>query len=114
MGCNCMEKKIIKGLCILGGLAVGVYGLYKGVVNKEPIKYSLDWIKKLSEHQWETEREKVRLMFCSPKYDDASRNRFKTILDLFDKVKSDRDWAGMVPSGPAVHREHGWYLFNDD
>ncbi len=49
-------------------------------------------------------------MFCSPKYDDSSRDGFKRILDLFDKVKSERDWAGKKPQGPAFKREHGWYL----
>ena len=30
---------------------------------------------------------------------------------LFDKVKSDRDWAGLKPQGPAYHREHGFNLY---
>lgn len=106
-----MEKKgNKKWVFILGGLALGGFGLYKVLVNQEPSKYSLDWIKKLTDIQWETEREKVRQMFCSPKYDDSSRDRFKRILDLFDKVKSERDWAGQKPQGPAFKREHGWYL----
>ena len=106
-----MEKKRNKKwLLLLSGLAVGGFGVYKVFANKEPSKYSLEWIKKLTNTQWETEREKVRQMFCSPKYDDSSRDRFKRILDLFDKVKSERDWAGQNPQGPAFKREHGWYL----
>lgn len=95
---------------VLGGLAVGGATLYAVCVNGEPSKYSSAWIKKLTDTQWEVEREQVRQMFCSPKYDDASRDGFKRILDLFDKIKSERDWAGQNPCGPAFHREHGWYL----
>ncbi len=100
----------------LGKLAIGLgiaiaggFGIYK-MIGKEPSKYSLDWIKGLSDTQWETEREKVRQIVCSPKYSDALRESFRKILGLFDKVKSDRDWAGQKPQGPAFHREHGWYL----
>ena len=37
-------------------------------------------------------------------------NRDALANDLFDKIKSERDWAGQTPRGPAFHREHGWYL----
>lgn len=106
-----MDKKAKKKLMFcLSGLVVGGYGMYKGFINKEPHKYSLEWIKKITDSQWETEREIIRQKFCSPKYDDSFRIKFQNILDLFDKVKSERDWAGKKPQGPASHREHGWYL----
>lgn len=102
-----MNKKLLIGL---GGLAACGIGLCTFLAKKEPTKYSLEWIKKLTDSQWETERELVRQKFCSPEYDTDLRVRFKTILDLFDKVKSDRDWAGKTPTGPTFHREHGWYI----
>lgn len=102
-----MKKKLIVTLC---GFAAGGIGLCAFLANKEPSKYSLEWIKKLTDSQWKTEREIVRQKFCSPEYDTDLRVRFKAILDLFDKVKSERDWAGKAPQGPAFHREHGWYL----
>lgn len=37
--------KAYKFICGLGGLAVVGYGIYKGLANKEPSKYSLEWIK---------------------------------------------------------------------
>lgn len=101
-------KGITKVVLSLGVVAGG-YGLFK-LIGKEPSKYSLDWIKSLSDTQWESEREKVCQIVCSPKYSDALRESFRKILNLFDKVKSDRDWAGQKPQGPAFHREHGWYL----
>ena len=38
------------------GLIGGGYAIYKGI-NKEPSKYSLEWIKGLSDDQWATECE---------------------------------------------------------
>jgi len=52
-------------------------------------------------------------MMCNPEYDVDSRENFRRILGLFDKVKSARDWAGKTPTGPAFHREHGWYINKD-
>lgn len=106
-----MDKKVKKKLMFcLSGLVVGGYGMYKGFINKEPLKYSLAWIKDLTDSEWDTEREIVRQMFCSPKYDDSLSIKFQNILYLFDKVKNERDWEGKKPQGPAFHREHGWYL----
>ena len=104
------KKKMINGLLILGGIVFSGYELYKGVKGKEPTKYSLEWIKGLSDSDWKTEREIVRQRYCSPELSVDIRMWNKRILDLFDKVKSDRDWAGQTPQGPAFHREHGWYL----
>ncbi len=103
--------KINKFIMGLSGLVVGVFGVYKGFSNKELSKYSLEWIKKLTDKEWEMEREIVRQKFCNPKYDNAARIEFQNLLRLFDKVKSDREWAGLKPQGPAYHREHGYNLY---
>lgn len=105
-----MNKRIIG---ILGGLVVGGFGLYEVMKNKAPIKYSSEWIKNLSDSDWENEREIIRQKFCNPKFDENVRIGFKKLLDLFDKIKSDRDWAGKVPQGPGYHREHGYNLYKD-
>lgn len=104
-----IKKIILSTIGLLGGFAV-----YKGIVNKEPSKYSLAWINNLSNNQWEEEREIVRQQYCDPNLSIAIRENFKRILDLFDKVKSDRDWAGRIPRGPAYHREHGRGLYKED
>ena len=104
-------SKINKLILGLGGLAVVVYGAYKGFSNKESPKYSVEWIKKLTDKDWETEREIIRKKFCNPKYDDTMRIEFKNLLGLFDKVKSDRDWAGVKPQSPVYRREHGYNLY---
>ena len=75
------------------GLIGGGYAIYKSI-NKEPSKYSLEWIKGLSDDQWATECEIVQNQFRNPELDTAFRENCHRILDLFDKVKSARDWAG--------------------
>lgn len=101
-------NKLILGLSCFSVVA---FGAYKGFSNKNPLKYSFEWIKKLTDKDWETEREIIRKEFCNPKYDDSMRDGFQNLLRLFDKVKSDKDWAGIKPRGPAYHREHGYNLY---
>lgn len=36
------------------------------------------------------------------------------ILRQFDKELSKRAWGSETPRPPSIHREHGWYLPNDD
>jgi len=103
--------KMGKFMLGLSGLAIVGMGAYKGLVNKEPSKYSLEWIKKLTNKEWGTEREIIRQKFCNSKYDYSARIGFRNLLRLFDKVKSDKDWAGKKPQGPAYHREHGFNLY---
>ncbi len=107
-------SKISNVIIGAGGLAVAALCAYVGFSKKEPPKYSMEWIKKLSNKDWETEREIVRLKFCNPEYDVNTREQFHNLLRLFDKVKSDRDWAGVTPHGPSYHREHGFNLYKGD
>ena len=106
-----MDKKLP---VILSGIVLCGLGLYKGVIAKEPVKYSLEWIKELSDAEWLEERKIVQKIFRSPEYNDEIRLDAKKVLGLFDKVKSDRDWAGKVPRGPVYHREHGFNLYKKD
>ena len=101
-------RKINKSI---GRLVEIIYGAYKRYISKEPPKYSVEWIEGLTEEEWEVQRENIRQKMCNPRYDDATRIRYQNILRLFDKVKSDRDWAGRKPQGPAYHREHGNNLY---
>jgi hypothetical protein len=99
--------KVRRVICVLGSLAVVSFGIYKGLANKEHPKYSLKWITKLTDREWEAEREIIRQKFCNPKYDDSTRIGFQNLLRLFDKVKSNRDWAGIKPQGAAYHESLG-------
>jgi len=103
--------KMGKFILGFGVLAIAGLGAYMGLVNKESSKYSIEWIKKLTDDDLETEREFIRQKFCNPNYDNSARIEFQNLLRLFDKVKSDKDWAGKMPQRPAYHREHGFNLY---
>lgn len=106
-------NKALKRFLSISLVAVGGELIYS-LLHKHPRKYSPEWIKRLSENEWRAEREIVRQEMCDPSLEQSVRNTCRSILDLFDKVKSDRDWAGQTPRGPAYHREHGFNLYKDD
>ena len=56
----------------------------------------------------------IRDRYRNPQYDNDKRIEFWNILKLYDKVKSDKDWNGKKPQGPAYHREHGFGLYKPD
>ena len=113
-GGNMMDKEI---KAILGGTiatAAAIIGAVLYIAMQPPERDSREWIEGLSDDEWETERERVRLDFCNPDLDDDTRIRAQGLLFLYDKIKSDRDWAGKEYEGPAYHREHGFGLYKDD
>lgn len=76
--------------------------------------YSNSWFKSASDSDLDTEREKVRVAYCSAGDDFDLACELQELLWKFDAEMSKRAWAGEEPRGPAFHREHGWYLPNDD
>ena len=76
--------------------------------------YSSKWFETVSDAVLEQEREKVRVAYCKSGYDDAATCALQKLLWRFDDEMSKRAWAGRTPTGPSYHREHGWYLANDD
>lgn len=73
-------------------------------------RYNDRWLKSASDEELDTEREKVRLAHC------AGNEHAQNILYRFDDEKRRRSSAGHEDEEPGypVHREHGWYLPNDD
>lgn len=98
---------------IAAGLVGAGYAICKGI-NKEPAKYSLKWIQSLSDEQLVTERALIHKKYLNPDQDVDYRESLRRLMDLFDKVKSDRYWAGRTPSGPSYSREHGHGLYKPD
>jgi DNA-directed RNA polymerase subunit M/transcription elongation factor TFIIS len=76
--------------------------------------YGNSWFKFASDSDLDTEREKVRVAFCSAGDDFDLACELQELLWKFDAEMNERAWAGEEPRGPAFHREHGWYLPNDD
>ena len=76
--------------------------------------YSERWFKTASDVELDTEREKVRLAFCSAGDDLDRAKELQNLLHRFDMEQSERAWGGETPRASSRHREHGWYLPNDD
>lgn len=76
--------------------------------------YSSKWFESLLDAELELEREKVRLAYCSSGDDFSAASVLQNLLWRFDKEMSKRAWGNETPHAPSIHREHGWYLPNDD
>ena len=103
-------KKIVLGL---GGIALTVVGL-SVLSNGEPVKYSPAWIEGLTDAEWASEREVLRQQYTNPKYDDATRNEARRLMDMFDRVLSNKRNSVTENCWPGYHREHGYNLYKPD
>lgn len=101
---------ILSGL--FKGIARGViHGASSTSEDNDPYsKYTHKWLHGSSESELNEERERIRLRHCS------GDERAMTYLDMIDREKRrryDEEHPDEEPGFPA-HREHGWYLSNDD
>lgn len=76
--------------------------------------YSSKWFETVTDDVLSTEREKVRQAFCASGEKPLEAGRLQNLLWRFDKEMSKRAWEDEIPHAPSIHREHGWYLPNDD
>ena len=76
--------------------------------------YSSKWFKKATNAELNEAREKVRLEYCASGDDFKAACCLQNLLGRFDKELSKRAWGNKIPHAPSIHREHGWYLPNDD
>lgn len=122
--------KAHKKQLILAGISIPtVIMIALGLKNKDAIKalwaelreeietgsiYSTKWFDTISDEVLDTEREKVRIAYCSSGSDFSEASRLQNLLWRFDKEMSKRAWGDETPHAPSIHREHGWYLPNDD
>jgi len=105
--------KILGTAAIVAGSA---YAISKTVTknSNNKIEYSSKWFNKATLDELNIEREKVRMDYVNPNLDIEYRAGLWNVLNAFDNAISKKQWAGKEPTGPAFHREHGWYLPNDD
>lgn len=107
-----MKINIKKVLGIGAGvLSVAVVSILAVLSNKDDFA---DLLKNATDEELDAEREKVRLDFCNPDLDDDYRTRCQNKLNAFDSEMTKRAWGDEKPHAPSYHREHGWYLPNDD
>lgn len=103
---------IKKGILFLGAIGFGILGLGINYKSKNPTQYSYDWISKLTDEEWNIEREHIRKdVFCNPNLSTKIRENAHRLLNLFDKVWRDKHCTGEI--GFPAHREHGWYINKD-
>ncbi len=122
--------KAHKKQLILAGISITtVIAIVVGIKNKseiiklwnalqEKIKrgdiYSSKWLATATDTELDLEREKVRVAYCASGKDDHAASFLQNLLWRFDKEISKRAWGDETPHAPTIHREHGWYLPNDD
>lgn len=122
--------KAHKKQLILAGISITtVIAIVVGIKNKseiiklwnalrEKIKrgemYSSKWLTTATDAELDIEREKVRVAYCSSGTDDHAASFLQNLLWRFDEEISKRAWGDESPHAPTIHREHGWYLPNDD
>ena len=106
-------NKGIKGFVAIAGLMIAGK-LIKKVVNMPPPKYSIPWIRGLSDDEWAREREIVRQKSCDSSLSLGAITEWENLRNLFDKIKSEKDWAGRTPAAPSYPREHGHNLYKPD
>lgn len=102
---------IIPTAIVLSGVGIGLVVCCIATKNAEPIKYSAEWIRRLSNEAWEKEREIVRLKYCSAG-NLAEGSYLQQVLWLFDSVKREKD--GPITGLIYPPREHGWNLYKPD
>ena len=99
-------KKTIRTIIGIGAVSA----LVKILENQDVQKYSKEWLESKSDDELKVEREKVRLEHCSG--DEKAWN----ILNRIDNETRKRANIGHENEEYQYpkHREHGWYLSNDD
>ena len=118
-----------KQLVLIGISVTTLIAIVLGLKNKDAIKelfdnlkdeiekanlYSGKWFENATDAELDTVREKVRLDYCSSGDDFKAACSLQNLLGRFDKEMSKRAWGNETPHAPSIHREHGWYLSNDD
>ncbi len=76
--------------------------------------YSAKWFDTATDTELDFEREKVRQAFCSSGKDIQAASYLQNLLWRFDDEMRKRAWGNEIPRAPAIHREHGWYLPNNN
>lgn len=76
-------------------------------------KYDNSWIESASLEELQEARQEVQDDYRNPELDNDYRGDLWDLLLEFDTAIGEKQWEGKEYRGPA-HREHGWYLPNDD
>lgn len=92
-----------------------VDNLYKGGVND--MKFSSKWFRNATDDELDSEREKVRERYVDGTIDIDEADKLYDTLHRFDSEmigRANSKYEKENPDAKPRHREHGWYLSNDD
>ena len=89
-------------------------GVRDYIHNKFIAPLSPEWFANYTDAELRSEREQIRLEYCSTWPDYRKADRLQRVLWKYDDELSRRAWGDEIPHAPDIHREHGWYLPNDD
>ncbi|MEI6132657.1 MAG: hypothetical protein WCQ41_07530 [Bacillota bacterium] len=81
------------------------------------MKFSNPWLRNASDDELSSEREKVRKRYIGGNIDIDEADKLYDILHRFDVEMTNRanlKYKKEHPDAKPRHREHGWYLPNDD
>ena len=99
-------------IALLAGFFYFTTKIYKNINAK--IKYTSFWFKNASLNELNIEREKVWKDFVNPNLDLEYRSWLWRMLQIFDQEINNKQNVLNTINSPAFHREHGWYLPNND
>jgi hypothetical protein len=105
---NNIKKALGIGASVLSVVVLAIFGIWG---DKDDFA---DFLKNATDDELDAEREKVRLDSCNPNLDLNYRISCRNKLSAFDAEKHKRHPGNEEPHAPSRHREHGWYLPNDD
>lgn len=103
-----------KRMGFLEKLVMALPGPNPKSVRIQPVKYSPEWFRTISDEELYREREPIRIKArCSGTYNPHA----ETLLDAFDDESIRRmniQYMKEHPNPKHYHSEHGWYLSETD
>ena len=105
---NTIKKVLGIGLAFLGAI------LLKALIDDgENTKYSAEWFESISDDEFYAEREPVRKK-ARENGGDVESERLLQRFNNEEVRRMNAKYEQEHPNASPVHREHGWYLPNDD
>lgn len=104
--------KVKKTMGTIIGVAIAGYGLFKILGDQESQKYSNKWFESVSDDELADDYEERRLDWLKNGGGDITpeMKRINNEMARRSNEKYEKEYPNVEPR----HREHGWYLSNDD
>lgn len=111
-------KKLMKiavgVISVGGGVAAVGYSMIKRE-NKFPvIIHNARWYKKLSDSEWEKERDILAKIRNSPEYPNFTRIKIAQTIESIDDLRRSKTYTGLENYKFPVHGDHGTNLYKKD